>query len=271
MKQLKGFESIRLCSDLHIDHHLIEGRWDLFEDDGTLDETLLVIAGDTAIELAFALPQADGGASWLETVTRPFHSMVMVLGNHDYWGMDLHDVDKIREAIEAIPNCYLLQNDVIGNEHVKIIGSTFWTDLSHPLDGIRYIESINDSRYITAHGRKLQASDINQEHEKALAFIRTNTTKDNPDQVLVVVTHHAPAAQSCDPRYIGDILNPCFFSHYDQEISYSDIDYWLHGHVHSNHDYTLGQCRVLCHYQHTDTASENKTLSTIPVCFIEQN
>jgi len=62
----------------------------------------------------------------------------------------------------------------------------------------------------------------------------------------VVVTHHAPAAASIAPRFVGKPLNAAFASRLDDLIENGRPSLWVHGHTHSSFDYRLGQTRVLC-------------------------
>lgn len=244
MKVLDGFSHIKLCSDLHLTSEHLNDETPFFTDDGSFSESLLVIAGDIAPEYLFV---KGGAKSWLARVTPLFHSVVIVLGNHDYWGMAITDVPLLRKEIEAIPNAYLLHNDIIGNEKVKLLGATLWTDLSDPINASQYERCLNDSRFITDDGKPLSAATVYAEHKTSIDFIKEHAIKDTPEQTVLVATHHAPAAASCDPRFKGDALNPSFFSCYDEWIAESPIDYWLHGHTHYAVDYQLGACRVICH------------------------
>lgn len=239
MIPLDGFSHIKLASDLHLEVDFRKGLLWYPEEDASFKDSLLVLAGDIAPQLAFT-------GEWLSTIASMFHSVVIVLGNHDYWGMDFANTSAFKEAIEATPNCYLLHRAVIGNPKVKIVGATLWTNLSEQIDAYAYDNMLNDRRFISLGQRKINSSDINEEHSKDLQFISQNITKDSPDQTLIVVSHHAPAKESCDPRYEGDMLNHCFYSEYGHLIKSSDIDYWLHGHIHHAFDYSLGGCRVLC-------------------------
>ena len=63
----------------------------------------------------------------------------------------------------------------------------------------------------------------------------------------VVMTHHAPSRLSISPQFLGSDINGAFVSDLADAIIDTDYEFtWVHGHVHQNHDYMLGKCRVLC-------------------------
>jgi hypothetical protein len=60
----------------------------------------------------------------------------------------------------------------------------------------------------------------------------------------VVVTHHAPSAQSVPPWHAGEILNAAFASPLDELVRASGVPLWIHGHTHFCVDYQIGKTRV---------------------------
>jgi Icc-related predicted phosphoesterase len=66
------------------------------------------------------------------------------------------------------------------------------------------------------------------------------------NQVNVVVTHHGPAMQSLPERYVNNIITSAYVSNFEGIIKSYRPRYWLHGHLHNNSDYQIGNCRVIC-------------------------
>jgi Icc-related predicted phosphoesterase len=64
----------------------------------------------------------------------------------------------------------------------------------------------------------------------------------------VVVGHHAPSAQSIAERFKHDaLMNGAFHSQLDNFIeARPQIRLWLHGHMHNNSNYWIGETRVVC-------------------------
>jgi hypothetical protein len=61
----------------------------------------------------------------------------------------------------------------------------------------------------------------------------------------VVVTHHAVALQSADPKYHRDHLTAAFASDLSDLIAAAQPALWVHGHVHNSADYQIGKTRIL--------------------------
>jgi Icc-related predicted phosphoesterase len=63
---------------------------------------------------------------------------------------------------------------------------------------------------------------------------------------IVVVTHHAPSANSLAPADRQHWISSAFASHLDEFVVESKAALWIHGHVHTAQDYDLGETRVVC-------------------------
>ncbi len=62
----------------------------------------------------------------------------------------------------------------------------------------------------------------------------------------IVVTHFAPSLQSVEEKYKdAGVENYYFCNNLDERIRNSNKKLWVHGHVHSQHDYMIGNCRVV--------------------------
>jgi Icc-related predicted phosphoesterase len=62
---------------------------------------------------------------------------------------------------------------------------------------------------------------------------------------IVIVTHHAPSPQSIPPSFQESAFNPSFASDMTRFITESKAKLWIHGHIHSHSDYTVGGTRIL--------------------------
>ena len=64
----------------------------------------------------------------------------------------------------------------------------------------------------------------------------------------IVVGHHAPSSQSVAEWFRADtLMNGAFRSELDGFIeTRPQIKYWLHGHMHNNSNYWVGETRVVC-------------------------
>lgn len=95
--------------------------------------------------------------------------------------------------------------------------------------------------------KKISADDLRAAHQKTKNHIFDEAFKSAEIRKVVVLSHHAPTCLSIDKRYIDDaIVNAFYYSDLGNQIAYSEIDYWFHGHTHDSFDYMAGDCRVLC-------------------------
>lgn len=87
--------------------------------------------------------------------------------------------------------------------------------------------------------------DTVEEHEQMLDYIKAVTQ--DPGS-YIVVGHHAPSSRSVADWYRADtIMNGAFRSELDEFIEdHPQIRLWIHGHMHNDSDYMIGQTRVVC-------------------------
>lgn len=271
---------VRYISDIHLDFwanynynklknlhthetdSIMEAFWrpTFHQDD---HKTVLVLPGDLWTEdKSFNFM---GGFSWVKELSHQFYHIVIVLGNHDYWGSNINLLPlKIKEHIskQNLKNVSLLQNESVvindpdnPDKQVKFIGATLWTDLKKgdPLVsfGIRDF-MVPDFRYIKRAKTysSFTPNDWLAEHITSHKFI-TSEVFDNFNGNKVIVTHHAPSFSSIDARYKQDPLyevgNYGYYSELGSELArYPDnVKYWVHGHVHNKVNYTIGPVTVL--------------------------
>lgn len=81
--------------------------------------------------------------------------------------------------------------------------------------------------------------------------------KDDGEKV-VIITHHAPSQNSVPDCYKDDILSAAYASHLDEFVEKSCAKVWIHGHIHTQQDYTVGSTRVICNPRgYPDEKNEN--------------
>ncbi len=234
---------IALLSDLHLEFS--GGKFPGYTPPVNAD--VIVIAGDTHPGVLGLLWAAEtfGSAQGMP--------VICTAGNHEFYhGRRLHKhYDKMRAKADEL-GIYFLQNDVIVIGGVRFLGGTLWTDFNlhgnAPLAMIDAQMSMNDYGTIrqgSNAGRPLIPATVLNEHQKTIAFLIDELSKDF-DGKTVVVTHHAPSEQSCLPEYSGDNLNPSYATNLEGLMHAYDIELWLHGHVHQSKDYMISGTRVVC-------------------------
>jgi predicted phosphodiesterase len=201
--------------------------------------------------------------------------LVYVAGNHDFYSdgnvktpwlkttleRQLRDMPELADKLGII----LLQDSTVelnvAGVDVRLTGGTAWTGMeARPPylsinDAMRdAAKAMNDYRFTKIEpGRSkdtMRPTDTIAMHRATVRHIEeTLETPFNGE--TIVVTHHAPSYRSLrdwDPEY------PQRFRHMDHCYA-SDLEYlmhgdnapalWIHGHVHANQDYVVGNTRVL--------------------------
>lgn len=242
-----------LVSDLH-------GVLPVFGPD--TKDTVLLLPGD--------LHETAKGLQYrgmIDTLCSAFRAVILVPGNHEYYGSNIESTHrKLSEMDAEIPNFHFLQSNSVQIDDVLCIGSTLWTsmDNNNPMTKFDAGRMMNDYRYIRTgppgHGwkRKLNVEDTMMFHKQGSDYITktinantvdsTVSTEYTPSKVLVL-SHHAPSFMSVSPEYRSSSLNGAYCSDLDQMILDLKPDVWVHGHVHTSHDYQIDGTRVLCNPQ----------------------
>jgi len=240
---------------------------------------------DFASELAAAYAHADvivaagdigsgvNAVGFLRMVF-PEKPVIYVTGNHDYWGGEIYSVHrKIAEACTGTNIHFLQGGDTVEMEGVLFCGATLWTDYMltdsvYALDNA--LNLMNDFRRIRI--RRNSANVFRKEEAPGklkpkylLSFHRQHLTRIKEvmaqalldDKPLIVVTHHAPSAQSLwfdseraamqGMKMFGyKESDPSYASHLDHLMQGEGApQYWIHGHTHVAVDYRIGNTRIV--------------------------
>lgn len=214
-----------------------------------LDFDVAVFAGDIA--------RGPKAVEWLlgQQALRD-RPILFVAGNHEYYRGILEDVaSEIRNAARGTNIHVLDAVEVPVIEGVRFVGCTLWTDYlfmaRDQADGLRAGGRINDHRFIrTATGgefpKPFTPREAFERHWRERRWLTDRLAEDH-DGPTVVVTHHAPHPGSLHPKYIPTgALNASFVSDLTAMIEDYQPSLWLHGHVHDNHDYDVGETRIVC-------------------------
>lgn len=230
---------IRIMSDLHLEFGNIQ-----IPELKTDPETALVLAGDIHVQ--------HRAKDFLNDMATRFPLVVYVMGNHEHYKSSVdRTAERIHRKGQLPPNVILLNNDTIEIEGFKIIGGTMWTDINkgNPVSAWTVQQKINDYKYIrhSNYGRKWHPNQCIVEHLKFKDFLVKELAKPY-DGNIIVVTHHAPHDLSVGPEYKDEFhLNGQYrVDMSDVMLDNPKIKFWIHGHIHDNSDYMIGDCRVLC-------------------------
>lgn len=250
---------LRLFSDVHLDfdigRHLYLSPTMVWRPTPLPEDSssILVLAGDIWFN-NFAFKISPDGESWIGHVARRFEHVIIVLGNHDYWGLSLQSAPrKAKEAVNLLPNVTVLEQDTVVVSGVKFVGGTLWTDYGRdPMAMEAARAQIVDYKQITFGDnrarRRVRPQDMFEVHRQTAKFIFNNCAPDELGQPVIIVTHMAPCEQSIDPKYSHErLLNRAYYSNLEESIRThcKDVRLWVHGHIHKPVDYLLYGIRVL--------------------------
>jgi predicted phosphodiesterase len=228
-----------VLSDLHVD---INRHHPLVLPDPRPEHDAVVIAGD----ICHGLDEAVWFIAGEKLNAKP---VVLVAGNHEFYGFDRHAELKTGRAEAAkFLNIHLLERDAVEICGVTFLGCTLWTDYRYA--GVReqaramYLaaQRLNDHRLITNGRGVWTPQDALEEHEASRAWLGRQLDRAGA-ATTVVVTHHAPSPGSVHERYREDLLTAAFTSDLGDLIGRARL--WIHGHMHAPADYVQDGCRVL--------------------------
>jgi predicted phosphodiesterase len=216
---------IQLISDIHVEQNKDPRSWPSI--DNTVD--LLIFAGDIS-------NNPNKSHKYFEAVRQNTKAKILyVLGNHEYWGWDINTAEKkYRDKLSDIEDLTILQNEAIEIDNIIFAGSTFWTDLSNPINSVIAKQAMPDYKFITNGDLDLQPSETHELHLKSIEFLKSI---DRQDKKLVYITHHAPSFWCSPQEYLSSPVNPCFCSSVEDLMDLSKNktapDYWIYGHIHN--------------------------------------
>ena len=181
--------------------------------------------------------------------------VVAIPGNHDYYGDRIgRTEERMRDAARKSPyeiKVLLTGTTVIAG--TRIIGATLWTDyrlhqregdLKQVKAGCERIQQEHQSVRMDLSFRKVTANDLEKIHVEHKEFLRTQMAKpfDGP---TIIMTHHAPSAQSLLHRSEQRVDDAADASNLDDFVEELSPEMWIHSHTHHKEDYMLGSTRSL--------------------------
>jgi hypothetical protein len=233
---------IKVWSDLHL-----EFRNDLFDhihlehpDD---KETTLLLSGDISV--------ATGAKAFVEEMCDHFKHVLMICGNHEYYGNDFEKVNadwQQYEQDESPKNFHFLHNDWRILDGVRFLGGTMWTSFNDgdPICMGAAHRIMSDYSDIRSAGKCITPDFILKEHDKFMDFLLKKF--DEPfNGPTVVMSHHSPGNELKRRGRVGDRTGSAYFADIEEIIgNHNKAVLWTHGHTHQSWDYMINETRVIC-------------------------
>ncbi len=222
--------TIQIASDLHEDINK-KGPIDVWGDH-------LILAGD----ISDNIDHWEGYAC----IGKP---VIAVLGNHEF----VQKIGSVEERVLEFKEKYkdtdihFLYNEILYLDGVNYIGSTMWSDITMVENSI---SNNRDCKWASG----LYMDEWMEEYEKAFTFLESSlSTLENP----IVVTHFSPSFLSETAYYKDSDFSNFFHTDLNDFIKLHKPFMWIHGHVHSQHDYYIGTTRIVTNPRGNTKNSEN--------------
>lgn len=246
---------IAYCSDLHLDANY--GQYLNIDNDLysnlKIDADVLILAGDIA-EVANMIRTPESSlfhvTAEIQGIFRAlcarYKHVLYVFGNHEFYhGHIEHSYTKFNQ-ISLPNNLRVLRNNSVVIDGVKFYGGTLWTDFNKNCPVARYTAAngMNDYRKITAGAyRKFTTDDAISLHCKFIENLKKDVSVNDKK---VIISHHAPTTMSIPAQFASSNLNPAYASNLEHLFEELKIETWIHGHIHTVHDYYVNNTRILC-------------------------
>jgi predicted phosphodiesterase len=212
---------------------------------------VLVLAGDILNVSKFKrykdssrFDDTDDISTFFSVVTTKFKHVLMVMGNHEYYGSHIDKaIDTLRSLI-PYENFHILDGNYIVIENNLFVGGTLWTDYNNedPFTIMRAPTLINDYRVILNDTGRITVADILERHKHFVKWLEQVDKCGFDNNILI--THHSPSYQTTADHYKHDnIMNGLFGSNLDQLLKM--FDYAIFGHQHDPKTPVVNDCVLL--------------------------
>ncbi|EFY95057.1 calcineurin-like phosphoesterase [Metarhizium robertsii] len=219
---------IQLLSDLHL-----EVGQQYLSYTFPASAPFLLLGGDIG-----RLIDYDGYLKFLEAQVSRYQNIFLVLGNHEFYGLDYHaGLKEARRLVEepSLADSVILLDKTRWDDPdsaLTIIGCTLWSAI--PEETSALIESkINDFKKIDGWS----AQTHNEVHAKEAAWLREKVAQAAKEQSakrqLLIATHHAPCVEGTSaPRDSNNPWTPAFATDLLDQEGWAGIHTWAFGHTH---------------------------------------
>lgn len=249
---------ISFGSDLHIEFAYLD-----IENKDNAD--VLVLAGDICVAEHWNLTRCD---DFFNKCADEFEHVIYIMGNHEFYHGDIvKSFEFIKEKLSHRKNIHVLNNECLVIDGFKFVCSTLWTDCNNNdvMTASVIRNGMNDYKLIRNGDMKLTPEHTMKLHAESLEFIKREVNND--DNIIIVVTHHAPSMKSIEQDHIHDFrMNGAYKSDLDEFIEQNDIALYIHGHTHHCVNYMIDTTIVASNqrgYVGYESIANNFSLKTI--------
>lgn len=215
---------IKVLSDLH---------WEFHADKGEEACSLINVDNIDALIIAGDLCDSQNLYESYKKLSKLNVQVISVLGNHEYWDSSPFDIENIKNNIELdFPNIKILECEKFNFKNITFSGATLW--FNKPTER-EFEDKMIDYRKIKDF--------VPWVYNKA-RYSR-NWLMSNINSNEIVITHHLPAHESVNWKYVGSPLNDFFVNDVKDVIKETKAKYWIHGHTHESCSYKIGKTKII--------------------------
>ena len=196
----------------------------------------LLLGGDIG-----RLNQYERFAAFLKHQCHIFERVYLILGNHEYYGLDRthaleHAANLCADAGMQGRLAILNRTRIDISDRVSLLGCTLHSQIP---DEAREIVKQKVADFRKIEGWTIERH--NYEHEGDLQWLKREVeiiSRETPSRQIVIATHHAPSYyNTSDPRYASNLWNSAFATDVIDEkvskwIGKENVRYWVFGHTH---------------------------------------
>lgn len=177
-----------------------------------------------------------------------FKNVVLVYGNHEYYGtnenLPMEEIIKINYK----SNVYTLNNGVIylnkitntiekdiKENCVKLIGTTLWSNVK---DHMKFL--LNDYKYIYTKTGKLNIQNVREMFEVNKEFILNEIN----EMECIILTHHG-THEVCNGKYAGSKTSSGYYTYIPEIYENKNVIACINGHLHTNVNTEINGIKIL--------------------------
>ncbi|KAF6805989.1 Ser/Thr protein phosphatase [Colletotrichum sojae] len=205
---------------------------------------LLLLGGDIG-----RLVDYEAYRTFLEAQTRRYERVLLVLGNHEFYGMDYDSGIGAARQLAAEPSLAgrltLLHEtrwDDPGSP-LTVLGCTLWSKVPETPQPI--VQSkVNDFRHIG----NWSVQRHNEAHEREVTWLRKQVAQVTSEgaRKLLVATHHASCIEGTSrPEHGSNPWSSAFATDLFEQEGWAGVSAWAFGHTHYCADFVKNGVRVV--------------------------
>jgi predicted MPP superfamily phosphohydrolase len=187
--------------------------------------SIALLAGD------IGHPHKPHYKKFLEKAKKHYDHVLVVAGNHEYYGSTLLKTQGLLREIVMETDCIFLNRDIHVIEGVAtFLGCTLWSHLRPEEYNVAEGYLSDFTQIKVSAGEKFSAAYYDILHREDASWLEKEI-KARPEENIVVLTHHCPSKKIIHPDYQDHPLNMCFVTNLEH-LFQNNVKLWACGHSH---------------------------------------